>query len=60
MDLYPYREDGGRAVAESVAFLRNLEATLTDSKLEEIGRLLAAGDATASTRWVREYLFNRQ
>jgi xylose isomerase len=59
MDLYPYREDGGRAVAESVAFLRDLEQALTDTKCDEIGRLIAEGDATASTRWVREFIFGR-
>jgi sugar phosphate isomerase/epimerase len=58
MDLYPYREDGGRAVGESVAFLRDLEAAL-ESRLPEIDRLLATGDATASTRWVREFVFGR-
>lgn len=57
MDLYPYREDGGRAVSESVAFLRDLEAALTESKLKEISQLLEDGDATASTRWVREFIF---
>lgn len=60
MDLYPYREDGGRAVGESVRFLRDLEAALTDAKLREIGELLATGDATASTRWVREFIFHRR
>lgn len=57
MDLYPYREDGGRAVSESVAFLRDLERCLTPSKLEEINQLLAEGDATASTRWIRNFIF---
>lgn len=57
MDLYPYREDGGRAVSESVAFLRDLEASLTDERLAEIEQLLANGDATASTRWMREFIF---
>ncbi len=59
MDLYPYREDGRGAVAESVAFLRNVEAALTDARRDEIGRLIATGDATASARWVREFIFNR-
>lgn len=58
MDQYPYREDGARAVSESVAFLRNLERALTRAKMEEIRTLLATGDATASTRWVREFIFN--
>ena len=59
MDLYPYREDGGRAVSESVAFLRDLERTMTPARLDEISQLLANGDATLSTRWVRELIFPR-
>lgn len=57
MDLYPYREDGVRAVEESVAFLRDLETALTNERREEIKVLLDAGDATASTRWVRNFIF---
>jgi sugar phosphate isomerase/epimerase len=60
MDLYPYREDGARAVSESVAFLRDLEDALTDARRAEIRELLAAGDATASTRWMREFVFGRK
>ncbi len=59
MDLYPYREHGGRAVSESVAFLRDLEKALTPRRLDEIRGLIADGDATASTRWVREFIFGR-
>jgi len=58
MDQYPYREDGARAVAESVAFLRHVEASLTPERRAEIRQLLAAGDATLSTRWMRELLFS--
>lgn len=57
MDLYPYREDGARAVAESVGFLRDLEQALTPDRLAEIQQLIAAGDATASTRWMRQFVF---
>ena len=57
MDLYPYREDGGRAVSESVAFLRDLETAVTDRHLAEIENLLVSGDATASTRWMRNFIF---
>jgi len=59
MDLYPYREDGGQAVAESVAFLRDLEAALTDRRRGELRALLETGNATASTRWMREFIFHR-
>lgn len=57
MDLYPYRESGKRAVAESVAFLRDLEQSLTQERMREIESLVATGDATASTRWMREFIF---
>ena len=60
MDLYPYREDGGRAVSESVAFLRDIEDTVTANHLLEINRLLATGDATASTRWLRNFIFSNR
>jgi xylose isomerase len=59
MDLYPYREDGARAVAESVAFLRDLEDALTGERMDELRGLIATGDATASTRWIREFIFHR-
>lgn len=57
MDQYPYREEGARAVGESVAFLRQIEALLTEERRAEIRQLLASGDATHSTRWFRELLF---
>jgi len=60
MDQYPYREDGAAAVRESVALLRDLENLLTDARRDELRRLIAAGDATASTRWMRELLFARK
>lgn len=57
MDQYPYREDGSAAVGESVAFLRDLERLLTQERRIEISRLIEKGDATASTRWLRNLLF---
>jgi len=57
MDQYPYREDGVAAVSESVAFLSEIEKLLTQERRAEIRGLIAKGDATASTRWMRELLF---
>lgn len=57
MDLYPYREDGTRAVSESVAFLSELEKAMTEPRCAEIRQMLINGDATASTRWMREFVF---
>lgn len=59
MDQYPYREDGAKAVGESVAFLHSIERLLTPERREEIRTLIAKGDATASTRWMRELLLGR-
>jgi xylose isomerase len=59
MDQYPYRENGAAAVAESVAFLRSVENLLTDTRRDEMRRLIQAGDATATTRWMRELLFGK-
>lgn len=56
MDQYPYREDGAAAVGESVAFLRAVEMLLTDKRCAQIRELIASGDATRSTRWMRELL----
>jgi len=57
MDQYPYREDGTEAVQESVSFLRSVERALTQARRTELRELVSSGDATASTRWMREVLF---
>lgn len=59
MDQYPYREDAAAAVRESVAFLRSVENILTPAVMDEMRSLIASGDATATTRWMREILFER-
>ncbi len=60
LDLYPYREDARAAAAESIAFLQDLEATLTEDRLDEISELLSRGDAVASIRWIRGLIFGRE
>lgn len=59
MDQYPYRENGARAVEESVAFLRSLERLLTPARIEELRAIIEAGDACGSTRWMRELIFGK-
>lgn len=59
MDQYPYREDGVAAVRESVAFLQSVEAILAPGVMAEMRALIASGDATSTTRWMRELLFAR-
>jgi len=57
MDQYPYRENGQAAVRESVAFLREIEARLNEKNSAELRDLIAVGDATQTTRWMRELIF---
>lgn len=57
MDQYPYREDGAAAVRESVALLRDIEKLLTEERRNDLRRLIASGDATSTTKWIRELLF---
>lgn len=56
MDQYPYREDGMAAVRESVLFLQALETRLTSGNVARMRQLVEAGDATASTAFVRELI----
>ena len=59
MDLYPYRESGVGAVSESVAFLQDIASLLDGERKEQVRQLISAGDATASTRWMRNLLFHK-
>lgn len=56
MDQYPYREDGAAAVRESVRFLQGVDALLTAKTSARLRALVAAGDATHSTAFVRELI----
>jgi xylose isomerase len=56
MDQYPYREDGAKAVRESVRFLQGIEKLLTTNVVADLRRLIKKGDATASTAYMRELI----
>jgi len=56
MDQYPYREDGAAAVGESVRFLQALGSRLTVGRRAELRSLIAEGDPTQTTAWVRELI----
>ena len=56
MDLYPYREDAKRALAESVAFIKGIDRLLTPELMNEIRELIKEGDATKSTALVRRLI----
>ena len=55
-DQKPLSRRWAAAVRESVAFLRAVEELLTEERLGEIRALIAKGNATASTRWMRQVL----
>jgi len=55
MDLYPYREHGGRAVGESIKWLQGLQAKV-DEYRPRIDDLLQEGDATRTSALLREML----
>jgi xylose isomerase len=55
MDQYPYREDAAGAIAESIEWLRQFDAILQANRAA-IDKLLAAGDAVATSRWLRGVL----
>ena len=46
-------------VTESVAYLLSIEAILTPAVMGEMRALIADGDATAATRWMRQILFSK-
>ncbi|GAB2909707.1 sugar phosphate isomerase/epimerase family protein [Streptomyces mayteni] len=57
LDLFPYREDPGDAVRESVATLRTLEERAARLPLDELRAAQAAHDAMTAQRLVRTALF---
>jgi xylose isomerase len=55
MDQYPYREDGAGAIGESILWLCQFDAILQAHRTE-IDGLVAAGDAVATSRFLRGVL----
>jgi len=58
MDQYPYREDGVRALSESVETIKAFEKAIDRFGEENISRLIAEGDATRITAALRKMLFS--
>jgi xylose isomerase len=58
LDLFPYREDAGEAVRESVASLRALEERAARLDLEQLRDAQSRHDAMAAQRIVRTALFS--
>jgi xylose isomerase len=58
LDLFPYREDAGEAVRESVAALRELEKRAAGLDLDRLRDAQSRHDAMAAQRVVRTALFS--
>jgi sugar phosphate isomerase/epimerase len=58
MDQYPYREDGKKALAESIETVKALEKVIGNFGDEKISQLVSQGDATEITAAVRKMLFS--
>jgi sugar phosphate isomerase/epimerase len=57
MDQYPYREDGIRAVEESIGWLEAIAAVVERIPESEIEELFTTGDATSANKMLRKYMF---
>jgi len=55
MDQYPYREDGAGAIGESILWLNRFDEILQENRAE-IDRLIGAGDAIQTSRFLRKAL----
>ncbi|MGC9344575.1 MAG: sugar phosphate isomerase/epimerase family protein [Bacteroidales bacterium] len=58
MDLYPYREDAGEAIEESIAWLKLVEERIEAKGDDFLSDLIQHGNATRSTREMRKLLTN--
>lgn len=56
MDQYPYREDGKRAIQESIKWTETLYMIMDKMGRENIERVIDTGDATEVSRLIREAL----
>ena len=59
MDQYPYREDAVGAIGESIQWLVGYEQ-IVDAHFKEIDALVAAGDAVATSRFLRTALLGNR
>jgi sugar phosphate isomerase/epimerase len=57
MDQYPYREDGQKAVNESIQWLVALNKVMNRMDENEVRRVVKLGDATESSKMLRKYMF---
>ena len=58
-DQYPYREDGQKAVRESIEWLVTLNAVMNRMDDTKVQAVINAGDATEASKMLREYMFGK-
>lgn len=56
LDIFPYREDGIRAAAESIAWIQGLHRLLDKIGRQRIAQVIASGDAMEASAMLREAL----
>lgn len=54
LDIFPYREDGVKAVKESISWIKGLRNVLEKIGGDKIGEIIQNGDATESSRMIRK------
>jgi sugar phosphate isomerase/epimerase len=57
MDQYPYREDGQKAVNESIQWLVAVNKVMNRMDENEVRNVIKMGDATESSKMLRKYMF---
>jgi xylose isomerase len=57
LDIFPYRDDGVGMATESIKWLKDMRRLVGRIGLDEIGRVIASGDAARASRLVREGMF---
>jgi sugar phosphate isomerase/epimerase len=58
-DQYPYREDGKKAVSESIQWMVTLNEIANRMDNEEVRNIIKSGDATESSKMLRKYMFGK-
>ena len=56
LDIFPYREDGIKAVVESISWIKGLTSILEKIGEDKIMEIIKKGDATESSKMIREAL----
>lgn len=56
-DQYPYREDGQKAVRESIEWMLTLNRIANKMDSKEVENIFRTGDATEASKMLRKYMF---